>query len=105
MRVRGLHHLAIQVLDVERTARWYREGLGLPEQARFTRPDGTLRSIWWRLRTGFLALEHTEEAPTASPFRRKRPGPHRLALRIDRSSREPLLRELESRNIALEHQT
>lgn len=105
MRVRGFHHLAIQVRDLPRTAAFYREVLGLPEQARHHRPDGSLRSIWMGLPDGFLALEECDRAPQQTPFRDPTPGLHLLALRIGREERAEALRELEGRGVEVVHQT
>jgi glyoxylase I family protein len=88
MRIQGFHHLAIQVQDLERALSFYRDLLGLEEQARHQRPDGTLRSIWLCMPDGtFLALEACEGAAEPSGFRSPRPGLHLLSLRIDRGAR------------------
>lgn len=105
MRVRGFHHLAIQVRDLLRTSAFYQEVLGLPEQARYHRPDGTLRSIWIGLPDGFLALEECEAPPRATPFRDPTPGLHLLALRISPEERAAAVRELEARGVEVLHQT
>jgi glyoxylase I family protein len=42
----ALHHLALRARDVERTAAFYRDVIGLPERARHLSADGALRSIW-----------------------------------------------------------
>lgn len=105
MHVRGFHHLALQVRDLPRTAAFYREVLGLPEQARHHRPDGTLRSLWLSLPEGFLALEACDGEVPATPFRDPTPGWHLLALRISREERQAALRELAARGIEVVHQT
>lgn len=41
-----LHHLALRSDDLERTAAYYRDVIGLREMARKLDAHGTLRSIW-----------------------------------------------------------
>ncbi len=100
MRVQGFHHLAIQVRDLEATATFYREVLGLPEQVRHRRPDGTVRSIWLALPSeGFLALEQVSGHPPAAPFSHESPGLHVLAFRVSRADRARVLALLAARGI------
>ena len=105
MHIRGFHHVAIQVRDVERCAAWYRDVLGLPEQARFHLAQGGVRSVWMTVPGGFLALERTETLPVATAFRDGRPGPHLVALRIDRSARDATVAELRGKGVTIEHET
>jgi catechol 2,3-dioxygenase-like lactoylglutathione lyase family enzyme len=106
MRVQGFHHLAIQVRDLERTAAFYREVLGFPEQVRHRRPDGSVRSIWLALPTeGFLALEQVSGPTPAAPFSHESPGLHVLAFRVSRDSRTALLSELAGRGIPVVKQS
>ena len=105
MDIRGFHHLAIQVADLERAARFYQGVLGLEEQARHHRPDGTLRSIWLSLPGGFLALEHADGEPPFDPFRSPRLGLHLIALRIDRDARARVLATLAEKGVEVLHQT
>jgi catechol 2,3-dioxygenase-like lactoylglutathione lyase family enzyme len=105
MRLLGFHHLAIQVHSLENVSAFYRDVLGLPEQARLTRPDGTLRSIWLTIPGGFLALEAVDASPEPTPFRHPRTGHHLLALRIARSDRAEIRRTLEENGIPIEHES
>ena len=107
MRVEGFHHLAMQVRDLEGTAAFYREVLGLSELARHRRPDGTLRAIWLSVGGpgGFLALEEVPANPTDEPFRHGRPGLLLVALRIAASERGRALEELANRGVSVVHQT
>ncbi len=106
MRVQGFHHLAIQVRDLERTATFYREVLGFPEQVRHRRPDGSLRSIWLALPDGgFLALEQVSGHPPGTPFSHEVPGLHVLAFRIARDDRAAVLGDLTARGIPVVHQS
>jgi glyoxylase I family protein len=108
MRIRGFHHLAIQVRSLEETAAFYRRVLGLVEAQRHHRADGTLRSIWLEVpgtSGGFLALEETSAEPARDDFRTDRPGPLLLALRIGREERAAALAELERLGVPVVHQT
>lgn len=106
MDVQGFHHLAIQVRDVERTAAFYRDVLGLAELRRHLRPDGTLRSVWVGVSTGgFLALEEVSGEPEPGPFRHERPGLFLLALRIAPAERARAVEELARAGIPVEHET
>lgn len=105
MKVLGFHHLAIQAHDVELVTRFYREVLGLPEQARHHRDDGSLRSVWLSLPDGFLAIEHASGPPEDRQFRSPRPGLHLLALRIDAHQRAAFAEELALAGVELVHQT
>ena len=106
MRVQGFHHLAIQCRDLERVAVFYRDILGLTEQARHHREDGSLRSIWLTVPgQGFLALEACSGAPPDEGFRRDTAGFLLLALKIDREDRPEIERELALRGIQIVHRT
>jgi len=58
-----LHHLALGARDVEKVAAFYRDVLGLPEQARHHQPDGSLRSVWLDLGNATLMVEHSKAPP------------------------------------------
>lgn len=106
MRVKGFHHLAIQVRDVEGVAAFYRDVLGLTEQQRHLREDGSLRAIWLSLGTdGFLALEECTGPLADDDFRRPTPGFHLLALRIDAGARADVERLLADRGVTVVHRT
>jgi catechol 2,3-dioxygenase-like lactoylglutathione lyase family enzyme len=105
MHLRAFHHLAIQVHALEEVAAFYRDVLGLVEQARHRSSTGELRSIWLRLPEGFLALERVADPPELVPFRHPRPGMHLLAFRIHRAERSAVIQALRDRNVPIEHQT
>ena len=106
MRIQAFHHLAIQVRDLERTAAFYRGVIGLSEQVRHYREDGTLRSIWLDVPGGgFIALEACAGAPALDGFRDDAPGLHLLALRIDPAARAAVERELEGHGVSIVHRT
>lgn len=106
MRVHGFHHLAIQVRDLELVASFYKGVIGLPEQARHHREDGTLRAIWLSLPDGtFLALEACTGEPARDAFRHSAAGFHLLALRIRREDRSAIERELADQGVPIVHRT
>lgn len=87
MTVSALHHLAVVVRDLERSARFYGDVLGLPEIRRWHDERG-LRAIWFSLGEGgdddpFLAVERGDP----EQFRLDT-GWHCVALRITRNDRE-----------------
>lgn len=90
--VRGLHHLALRVADVERARAFYAELLGLPELRRHADENGELRALW-------LDLGGGEEGPILMLERALRGvGPERgsghvLALRVEglESARDALM--------------
>lgn len=112
MRVNGFHHLALQAHDTEALAAFYRDVLGLTEQAVHRREDGSVRAVWLSLGEGFLAVEAVEGQPLgAGPggadraFKNDRPGYHLLSLRISRDDRAAILAELARAGVAVEHQS
>jgi glyoxylase I family protein len=106
MAIQGFHHLAIQVTQVEALVTFYRQVLGLTEQARYVRPDGTLRSVWMAIPGGgFLALESCEGPLVPDPFRAPTPGLHLLAFRLFRNDRERWMSHLAAHGVEIVHQT
>src|SRR4051812_1392021 len=101
MRTSGLHHVAIQVLDVEKVAAFYRDVLALPERARHLRDDGSLRSIWIEVSSdgSFLAIEELR------PGTRGTLGHSLVALRISRDERAAWLAHFEKLGVTVEKQT
>ncbi len=105
MRILGFHHLAIFVRELERTARFYREVLGLSEMARHQREDGSLRSIWLAIpEGGFIALEEHTELSSVS-LSGGSPGIALLALEISTADRKRVTEELTHRGIKIVKQT
>lgn len=103
----GFHHLAVQVRDVERVAAFYRDVLGLSEVKRFSRDDGSLRSVWLAIAgadpsRGFLAVEHQ---PTGVAQPTPALGFSMIALRIDPSRRAAVVDALRAHGIAIVKQT
>jgi catechol 2,3-dioxygenase-like lactoylglutathione lyase family enzyme len=104
----GLHHVAVQVRDVERVAAFYRDALGLPEVARFLFEDGRLRSVWLAARAGgdgdlsggFIAVERAADARPPGTL-----GFSMVALRIDPAAREATEAALAAKEIPVEKRT
>ena len=106
MALQGFHHLAIQVRDLERTAAFYREAIGLEELARHRREDGTLRAIWMGVPGGgFIALELCDGPLVEERFRRATPGLLMVALKISPADRPDLLARFARLGLPIEHQT
>jgi glyoxylase I family protein len=101
MRTLGIHHVAIQVLDVEKVAAFYRDVLELPERARHFRDDGSLRSIWIEASSdgSFLAIEELR------PGTRGTLGHSLVALRIPRADRAAWLTHLAKHGVPIEKQS
>lgn len=86
VRVGSVHHLAVCVRDLGRAEAFYVGVLGLPIHRRWTRDDGSERSLWLELGDGaFLAVEQIEGGPMRADAS---PGWHCVALRIDSADRE-----------------
>lgn len=106
MRIQGIHHLALQARDVERVTAFYRDVLGLPEQLRHHREDGTLRSVWLTIDDrSFLAVESAAGAVEPQPFRTDTPGWLMVALRIGPEDRAAAVERLAAAGYPLVHQT
>jgi len=104
-----VHHLAIQVRDLQACERFYREVLGLPLLRRWPREDGGDRAVWLDLGGGaFLALERVEGAEQVAPdppWRDGRPGLHLLALAIGAGERAAWEARLEAAGAPVAHRT
>lgn len=90
-----LHHIALGALQVEQLAEFYRRAFRLPEVARHLTSGGSLRSIWLRLGSAVLMIEHTEHRRAL--VEGLATGPFLLAFSIRPEEREELearLREL-----------
>jgi catechol 2,3-dioxygenase-like lactoylglutathione lyase family enzyme len=101
----GLHHVAVQVRDVEGVAGFYRDHLGLPELARHHFDDGRLRSVWLAASgegaaAGFLAIERAEGDQPAG-----RLGFSMVALRIAPEARAAVEAALSAMGVAIERRT
>ncbi len=103
----AFHHLAVQVHDLPRAERWYRDVLGLAVMQRWPGPDGQERSIWLALDGGaFLALERCDGEPVPGEgWARPAPGYFVLALRIAASEREAWEARLAAHGVAIERRS
>lgn len=91
-----IHHLAIQVFDLERARSFYVDLLGLREIRR--QPH----SIWLDAGGTILMLERCSQGAPKPPWRSHTPGLHLLAFTIPARERESFRRRLESASVALE---
>jgi len=107
--IAGVHHLAIQVMDLPAAERFYCGVLGLPVVRRWPAPGGGERSLWVAAGPStFLALEVvTGEQPTAAadPTRVDRPGHHLLALAIAPGTRAAWEARLAAAGTPVTHRT
>lgn len=99
---RGFHHVAVQVRDVERVARFYVEVLGLRELRRHLTEEGALRSIWVSAggERDFLAVEGASEGQPPGTL-----GFSLVALRIDAAARPAVEAALAAANVEIERRT
>jgi catechol 2,3-dioxygenase-like lactoylglutathione lyase family enzyme len=115
LRVRGHHHLAIQVRDLPGAERFYVEVLGLPVVRRWPREDGLPgeRSLWLSVGQAgspahgdeFIALEACDVERPATPFRDPHGGLHLLSLRIPAADRGAWEQRLQGLGIEMVHRT
>jgi catechol 2,3-dioxygenase-like lactoylglutathione lyase family enzyme len=92
LRTRALHHVALGVADVARTARFYREVLGLPDEPR--PPGARGAAVWLRVGDAILMIE---EGPPAAP--------RALVLAIEPAERERWRRHLSAAGQPVEDET
>lgn len=106
MRAGAVSHVAVCVRSLPAAERFYVSVLGLPVVRRWTRPDGSERSIWVDLGRGaFLALEALDEPTDAPVPREPRPGWHCLALSIGVLEREAWRERLAASEVPVERES
>ena len=98
-----LHHVALGARDVERTAAFYRDVLGLPEVERHALDDGAVRSVWLDLGGAILMVERTAEPPRQVSG--VGAGPFLLALRVEKRERAALEERLAASGSPIEDRT
>lgn len=94
-----LHHLAIQVFDLERAAQFYQRLFGLTETRR--QPH----SIWLDLGGAILMLERCSQESTPAPWKSEQPGLFVLALQLEAGERAAFMARLQANAVTLEHET
>ena len=98
LRVSGVHHIAIQTRDLERSRAFYCELLGMNEVRR--QPH----SIWVQAAAPasvILMLEKCDGKASEPPWSSPRPGPHLVALTIDVKDRVAWAKRLASAGVPL----
>ncbi len=104
MTVRGFHHVAIVVADLDASEAFYLDVLGLSLLRRHFTESGAHRASWVGLGDGsFLALERAGlDGPTRVD---EAPGAHCVALGIERAAREHWAERLERAGFPLQRRT
>ena len=102
----GLNHVAIKALDIQRTAEFYVQVLGLTETHRNVDERG-LRSIWLRIGPVIVMIERSSATAEHKPrpFHHDPPGLHLLALTIAPDSRTAWMTKLQAHGCKVVHQT
>ena len=94
-----LHHLAIQVFDLERATQFYQSLFGLQELRR------QAHSVWLELDGAILMLERCTQEAQPTPWKSEQPGLFVLALQIEAGERAAFMARLQSNAVTLEHET
>jgi glyoxylase I family protein len=85
--VKGLHHVALRCVELEKCVDFYRGVLGLEVLRRWPGEGGVERSVWLSTGPGFLALERASEPAASGAFEDTPAGWQVVALRIPRADR------------------
>jgi glyoxylase I family protein len=94
-----LHHLAIQVFDLERAGQFYQNLFGLQEIRR------QAHSVWLDLGGAILMLERCMQEAQTVPWKSEQPGLLVLALRLEAGERQAFKVRLQAHNITIENET
>jgi len=106
--VGGLHHVAIKAGDVEKTAAFYRDVLGLAAIDRHLDDGGALRSIWLRAKDVIVMIERSAEGTeplSERGFTSDPPGLHLVAFAIAPADRGAWRARLEAAGHPIVHET
>lgn len=94
-----LHHLAIQVHDVDRAVAFYEGVLGMTETRR--QPH----AVWLRMGDAILMLEKAAGTPVEPPWNSDAPGLHLVAFAIEKTAREAWRAKLSAAGHPVVHET
>jgi glyoxylase I family protein len=94
-----LHHIAIQVFDLERANTFYQSLFGLREIRR------QAHSIWLDLNGAILMLERCAQSNPKQPWKSEQPGLFVLALTITPEERQSFREKLAALGVEIEHET
>jgi catechol 2,3-dioxygenase-like lactoylglutathione lyase family enzyme len=101
-----VHHVAIQVNDLERAVRWYRDLFELPVLKEWPDDDGRVRAVWLKLSDdAFVALERCSGKGQPSGWWHPDPGIHVLSLRIAADERARWEQRLSERGVPVDHRS
>ncbi len=104
----GLHHVAIQVHDLPRAARFYEQVLRLPRDEERRDAEGNVRAVWLVCGPSRIVLEQVaaSEGPAAtSAFHTDALGLHVVALQIDIDDRDAWRGHLKKNAVPVVHET
>lgn len=100
-----LHHLALGARDVRALADFYRDVFELDEVCEHRREDGSLRSVWLKLESGVLMIEHLETQGAPKRHEGIAPGVFLLAFGVSEQDLPRYEARLEERGLSIESRT
>jgi glyoxylase I family protein len=98
--LRGPHHIALKVADLNTCERFYTEVLGLGVIARHADGKGAPRAVWFSLGETILMLERGQ-GNGAKKLNNDAHGWHLVAMRIERDAREMWKSKLSAAGVSL----
>jgi catechol 2,3-dioxygenase-like lactoylglutathione lyase family enzyme len=99
--VKGLHHVAVRCVALEKSVDFYVRVLGLAVLRRWPGEAGQDRSVWLSTGRGFLALERASRPGEAGQFDDEAPGWQVVALEVPRVDREAWEARLAAAGVAI----